>query len=233
MAASNLNEIFNFVNKFLDLRRNGENANLSLQCQGGEVTINLQLHLPLCPRPYYHSPPPSQACPPSHRNTSRARRSIRRAIDRAKKAVNDAFIPPTKAQTAEKVDATTTVHSNSKKASDEAEQASESYATVKDPISEQLSAEQAALEKETVEAVVENLSLFHADLKEDDCGRAEQVQHHVNVAVEENIVEEKVNKENDERTIDLAGIMEDLQQSFTVDLRETVRQSIRDAFKPP
>ena len=92
MTAQNLNEVFNFVNKFLDLSRTGKNANLSLQCQDGRVVLNLQLQLPTYPPPQYHPRQPSHPYPRA--SPSRVRRSLRRADARAKKAENDALKIP-------------------------------------------------------------------------------------------------------------------------------------------
>ena len=47
-----VNEVLNFVNKFLNLRKNGENATLSLQCQDGSVSIisvSNFIYLPILP----------------------------------------------------------------------------------------------------------------------------------------------------------------------------------------
>ena len=86
MASPNLQEVYNFVNKFLDLRKNGENATLSLKCQDGSVSVNLQLHLPSYPPPRHeqHPPPRSSSC--SRPSPSRVRRSTRRADARARAA---------------------------------------------------------------------------------------------------------------------------------------------------
>ena len=86
MATPNLKEVYNFVNKFLNLRKNGENATLSLKCQDGSVSVNLQLHLPSYPPPRRepHPPPWSSSC--SRPSPSRVRRSTRRADNRARAA---------------------------------------------------------------------------------------------------------------------------------------------------
>ena len=83
MAAASLNEVFNFVNKFMNLRKNGENATLSLQCQDGSVSVNLHLHLPSYPPPRYEPHPPPGPSPRSRLSPSRIRRSLRRAVARA------------------------------------------------------------------------------------------------------------------------------------------------------
>ena len=77
------NEVFNFVNKFLNLRKDGKNATLSLQCQDGNVSINLHLHLPSYPTPQYKPHPTPQPGPRYRPSPSRIRRSTRRAAARA------------------------------------------------------------------------------------------------------------------------------------------------------
>ena len=85
MASRNLNEFYNFVNKFLNLRNNGGNATLLLQCQDRRVTINLQLQLPSSPHTNHRSyPPPPRTCPRSRPNPSRIRRSTQSAKNQAK-----------------------------------------------------------------------------------------------------------------------------------------------------
>ena len=90
MAA--LQEVHSFVRKFMNLCSNGKNANLSLQCNDGRVTIDLQLHLyhpP--PPPYYQTPPPRPHPRPCQQGVSpsRLRRNKRRAHARAEKARSD------------------------------------------------------------------------------------------------------------------------------------------------
>ena len=87
MPAQNLNEVFNFVNKFLNLRKNGEKATLSLECLDGSVSVNLHLHLPSHPLPRYEPHPPPWSSPCSRPSPSRVRRSKRRADARAHAAV--------------------------------------------------------------------------------------------------------------------------------------------------
>ena len=83
MAAQNLNEVFNFVNKFMNLRKNGEKATLSLECQDGSLSVHLHLHLPSYPPPRYERHPPPRSSPCSRPSPSRVRRSKRRADARA------------------------------------------------------------------------------------------------------------------------------------------------------
>ena len=75
-------EIYSFVNKFMNLCRNGEDANLSLQCNQGRSIVTLQVHLRPFPPPPYHSRPPQHPSPQSHPcqrpNPSRLRRYKRR-----------------------------------------------------------------------------------------------------------------------------------------------------------
>ena len=85
-------EVFSFMNKFLHLCGNRENANLSLQCEHGRVSVNLQVHL----RPDNHPPPrspnPTPRPTPCHQprpypSPSRLRRSKRRAHARERQMV--------------------------------------------------------------------------------------------------------------------------------------------------
>ena len=73
-------EVNSFVNKFMNLYRNGEKADLSLNCEHGRIVINLQLHLHQGPpAPFYPYPPPRpQPRPYHHPSPSRVRRSERR-----------------------------------------------------------------------------------------------------------------------------------------------------------
>ena len=123
MTARNLKEVFNFVHKFLDLRKKGDNATLSLQCQEGKVTINLQLHLPSYPRPQYQSTPPPCLHPRYRPSPSRARRTARRAYARAEKANDDALIYSPRANTTEQVVASTTAQTNANYVHDETDKA--------------------------------------------------------------------------------------------------------------
>ena len=149
MSASNRKEIFNFVNKFLNLRENGEYATLSLNCQDGRLSINLQLHLSSCPPPGY-KPHPSHRPSPCFRPTpSRLRRSARRAAARAEsaeKADTNVFLPTFNFNTTEQVAArsTPTKTTDESNAIDEAEQASSSNEEVIQHHSHQLPAEQAS-----------------------------------------------------------------------------------------
>ena len=106
MASPNLNEVFNFVNKFLNLRKNGENATLSLHSQNGSVSVNLHLHLPSYPPPRCEPHPPPRSSPPCRPSPSRIRRSRRRADARthAEKAGDDALSPGSKTSATEQVD---------------------------------------------------------------------------------------------------------------------------------
>ena len=149
MAARNLNEVYNFVNKFLNLRSNGENATLSLQCHDGRVTINLQLHLPSSPPPtdYYQSHPPPNLRPRSRPNPSRMRRSARRAKVRAETDPKENVTEQVAAAIAVQASTNNTID-------DEAEQALEDDASDSIPPTQHLSAEQAAHEAFTRNSVV-------------------------------------------------------------------------------
>ena len=46
-------ELYSFVGKFWNLWRTGQNARMSVECQAGKATVNLQLDLGL---PHYHHP---------------------------------------------------------------------------------------------------------------------------------------------------------------------------------
>ena len=129
MSAMDPKEIFNFVNKFLNLRENGENATLTLKCQDGKVAINLQLHMSLCaPPPCYKPHPPHRPRPCSRPSPSRVRRSARRAAARAEsaeKADADIVLPTSKTDTTEQVaiGSATTKTTDVSDANNEAEQA--------------------------------------------------------------------------------------------------------------
>ena len=73
-------EVYSFVNKFINLSRNGEKADLSLNCEHGRIVVNLQLHLHEGPpAPFHPYPPPRpQQRPYHHPSPSRLRRSERR-----------------------------------------------------------------------------------------------------------------------------------------------------------
>ena len=148
MSASNRKEIYNFVNKFLNLRENGEHATLSFNCQDGRLSINLQLDLSPCPPPGY-KPHPSHRPSPCFRPTpSRLRRSARRAAARAEsaeKADTNSFPPAFNSNTTEQVVArsTPTKTADLSNVIDEAEQASSSNEEVIHLHSHQLLAEQA------------------------------------------------------------------------------------------
>ena len=80
------NEVWNFVNKFHNLRNAGKNALLTLKSENGKVVINLQLNL------YDDLPPPHQPRP-SRQNRpspSRIRRTERRARARGEAAAANA-----------------------------------------------------------------------------------------------------------------------------------------------
>ena len=72
-------EIYNFVNKSMNLCKNGENANLSLQYNRGRAVVILQVYLRQYPPPPYHPHrPPRQSpgtSPYQHPNPTRLRQS--------------------------------------------------------------------------------------------------------------------------------------------------------------
>ena len=233
MAANNLNEVFNFVHKFLNLRKNGDNATLSLQCQDGKVTINLQLHLP-CHPPYYQPHPPPCPHPRSHHTPSRVRRTIHRANARAEKAANDALLPPPnlKASTTEQVVDDNAVQASENDAHDcEAEQASRAPTNLSPKIiahSEQADTAgehgQSRREAECQEQELQQRLHPHdppLGRKQSNNGHTKEVdtEPHHNITVEE--------------FSEMKEIMEEFKINFTNGLAESVREGVRDAFKPP
>ena len=91
MAFQNLNEVFNFVNKFLNLRKNNENETLSLECPSIST-----FRLPSYPPPQYEPHPPTWSSPCYRPSPSRVRCSLRRAEARthaAEKANNEQVSP--------------------------------------------------------------------------------------------------------------------------------------------
>ena len=118
-----------FIHKFMNLCSNGKNANLSLQCNDGRVTIDLQLHLyhpP--PPPYYQTPPPRPHPQPCQQGVSpsRLRRSKRRAHARAEKARSDV---PDIANNFDATENAATFTNPNKNTTEEAEQAVVSFLT--------------------------------------------------------------------------------------------------------
>ena len=127
------------------MRENGEHASLSLNCQDGRLSINLQLHLSSCPPPGYKPQNTPHRPSPCFRPTpSRLRRSARRAAARAEsaeKADTNVFLPTATEQAV--ASSTPTKTTNISNAIDEAEQASSSNEEVIHHHSHQLTAEQA------------------------------------------------------------------------------------------
>ena len=82
-------EVYSFVNKFMNLSRNGEKADLSLNCEHGRIVVNLKLHLHEGPpAPFHPYPPPRpQQRPYHHPSPSRLRRSERRRRAQVDQAV--------------------------------------------------------------------------------------------------------------------------------------------------
>ena len=212
MAAKNVNEVFNFVNKFLDLSRTGKNANLSLQCQDGRVVLNLQLQLPTYPPPQYHPRQPSHPYPRA--SPSRVRRSLRRADARAKKAENDALKYPSKPNTTEQVATESFPTLCTAETVDKAEQASKSQAKVSHHHPVQFPAGQAGQAAQALE----------------------DVQHQSQEAASHQSYQEVSKPQHATTDIELPSIteiMEDLKNNFSAGLRETVRNAVREGFKPP
>ena len=233
MAANNLNEVFNFVHKFLSLRKNGDNASLSLQCQDGQVTINLQLQLPPCPPPHYRPHPPPCPHPRNHPSPSRVRRTIRRANARAEKADNDALLPPPNpsVNATEQVDDGTAVQASVNTAHDfEAEQAFSAPTKLSPKIPTE--AEQAdptgghdqSLREAESQEQDQELQQLHAP----PLGRKQSIDGHtteVHSEPQHNITVEEFSE--------MKEIMEEFKINFSNGLVESVREGIRDAFKPP
>ena len=207
-------EVFSFVNKFLNLSGNGESANLSLQCDHGKVTINLQLHLEQCPPPpYYPHPPPRPQPRPHHQpSPSRLRRTTRRAHARAQ--VEDEKV--LKTEKFESSGTTEQVVAQPQYSTKKAENAS--LSDLKDLSEKVLQSEHELLNHET-------------DLIE-PAEQAAPTIDAVNNAIKENDDEMLQNNTDDERA-KIMEIMEDIKNNFTLNLRQTVRQSVQEAFKPP
>ena len=162
MAA--LQEVHSFIHKFMNLYSNGKNANLSMQCNDGRVTIDLQLHLyhpP--PPPYYQTPPPRPHPQPCQQGVSpsRLRRSKRRAHARAEKARSDV---PDIANNFDATENAATFTNPNKNTTEEAEQAVVSFTDKSDlQHPEAHTAEQADIQKDNYNAAkatksIENMS---------------------------------------------------------------------------
>ena len=222
MAAKNLSEVYNFVNKFLNLRNNGENATLTLQCyDGGRVAITMQLHLPSSPPTGYQSQHPPRPFPRSRPNPSRLRRSARRAKDRAENAHNDTFNPLFKADVTEQVAATKAVKAstNNNTIDEEAEQVLEDHASDISHLSHrqphQLPAEQAS------RAIGHDKPVDLSQCCQPPPSPPSQGEER-NDGIK---TEETKHAFTFEEFSDMKEIMEDL--------RKSIRESVRDAFKPP
>ena len=218
-------EVYSFVNKFMSLCRNGEKANLSLECNHGKAVVNLEVHLRQYPPPaYYPHPPPPRPSPEprpyQHPSPSRLRRSKRREHAREEKKV-------AKINETEKVDCVSAnndviecanvteqvVASASKCGAELTGKASNNIAQNVDDVT----AEQAVCDKP--EPKQTSINTFHDDTAIDDNNDAEK---------------SKNSKTDDEPdTVAVLDFMEDFKKSFTLGLRETVRQGVKDAFKPP
>ena len=211
MAA--VQEVHSFVNKFLNLCISGKKANLSLNCENKKVAIDLQLDLDLtsclpdpllCAPPY--PPPPRQPC--SRTSPSRMRRCERRR-NRAKTETkeNVAVIIAKKAEVTEKV-AAQTIHTVAEQVAPVMiEEHAENYDNLK---VHQVSAEEAVCSVDQPES----------------SKPPEQEEEQVELVDEKNKNELPLDCV---RTNDIIQVLEDFKNDFALGLRE----SIKDAFKPP
>ena len=207
-------EVFSFVNKFLSLSLNGENANLSLQCDHGKIAINLQLHLRQCPPPPYSPNPPPRSQPRQHHqpSPSRLRRSTRRAYARAH-AQDETVV---KTQKVDPIESSATT-----------EQVGAPHCRE--------TAEQASL-NDVNDDTEKVLQLEFSDHATDHFNEpiAEQAAPTINsaeVAQEENN-DEKLLHTDDERAR-IMEVLEECKNNFTLGLRQAVRQGVQEAFIPP
>ena len=83
-------EVFSFVYKFMNLCKNGQSANLSMQCNHGKIALNLQLNIQQCPPPPFVPPPRQHPGPYQQPSPSRLRRSARRAQSQNEKVAKTA-----------------------------------------------------------------------------------------------------------------------------------------------
>ena len=143
-------ELHSFVGKFWKLWRTGQNARMSVECQAGKATVNLQLDLGL---PHYHHP---QQHHEKQVGPSRLRRSARRAQARADAAVNAA-----RATTAA-VDAAVQPNNTNP--------AAVHAATLKKDEAQQAAAPTLPLNKEAAVQVVPQATDAAADHGDDGCG---------------------------------------------------------------
>ena len=236
MSPQNVNEVYNFVNKFLNLRNNGNNATLSMQSQDRGIIINLQLHIPSCPPPRYQSyPPPHPSQSRSRPSPSRVRRSSRRANARAEKAVNDALLHETTEQVAAD-SSTSTIKTAAGTTCDPNDEAGQALETPSKLLHHPLCpAEEAVPVSEQVRPQPQNQAVDH-DQQKQQCikppqGRNQQQQS-------DDVLTEKDESEPEPvHTVmqdDLAKIMKDLTNNLTTDgLAESIREAVRDALKPP
>ena len=84
-------EVWNFVNKFYQLRNTGKNASLTLKSKNGKVVVNLQLDI------YDQTPTPPQPPRQNRPSPSRLRRTERRARARRESAAANAAFPASSA----------------------------------------------------------------------------------------------------------------------------------------
>ena len=237
MAARNLNEVFSFVHKFMNLRKNGDNAALSLQCQDGRVTINLQLHLPPCPPTQYQPHQPPYPNPRSRPTPSRSRRTIRRASARAQaeKADNDSLISPARSAS-EQVVISTAVQANANNSHNEAEEAFKAPTKLSHNSSHQVPAP-----AEQADPAVGQHDQLHCRLEDQEqelpqCTQPPPPLDHNSQCNEDfktEVDSEPKHNFTVEEFSEMKQIMEEFKNNFTNGLAESVRESVRDAFKPP
>ena len=205
----------------MNLCRNGESAKLSMQCDHGKATINLQLNLQQYPpssfRPY--PPPPRQHPRPYQQpRPSRLRRSARRAQAQNEKIAKTAG-----------TDATEQVVTSSCSLKS-AEKADNCDVKVQDKS-----------EKDTNKSQDDATDIHVQQLAEQ--AFPDQPKNDLNsvyiqsACTEEGNDDDFVKQNGDDERTKIMNYMEDFKNSLTAGLRQSVRQSVQlgvqDAFKPP
>ena len=233
-------EVLSFVHKFLNLCRNGESANLSLQCDHGKVAINLQLHLRQCPPPplHPHRQPRQHPRPFQQPSPSRLRRSARRAHAHAQN---------------EKVTKTEKVkpfanNNDTMASADKTEQVDDTSFSQRIKRAEEAPLYDMKVESENVLPYVCQASATDfpehivAEQAVSTIAKPENQQN--SGSIQPNTTEEAHNEKIQNHKADahddlnrIMDVMEELKNNFTLDLRQTVRQSVQlgvqEAFKPP
>ena len=222
MAA--IQEVHSFVRKFLNLYSIGENADLSLKCKDGRITIGLQLDLHPDQPPSYHPTPPPRPHPQDYQqrlSPSRIRRSKRRAQARTYKYEAEVLNPVNiKAKASEKV-AVSSTHNSCEKTPDTAEQAG--IVDTKNQNNEvdhdQGGSSYPQLQRECGDSVATSISTVEEAIIE-------------NGDVENKTKEETTDTVNTFSQDDfdkIVDIMEDFKKNFAADFKS----SLKVAFKPP